>query len=127
MMKALLAATGVIETATGITLLAVPAWLVSILLGAPLDTCTGPVLARLAGTALVSLGIACWMGSRDAQSRAAVGIVVAMLVYNLAAVVLLLSVRFGAGMNGMGLLPVAALHAALAAWCVGCLRTAGTK
>jgi hypothetical protein len=47
-----------------------------------------------------------------------------MLLYNLAAVVLLVSLRYGVGMTGMGLLPASALHAALAVWCIACLRAA---
>ena len=124
MTKALLPATAIIESATGIALLAAPASLASILLGAPLDTSAGLVVARLAGTALLALGIAGWFGSRDAQSRTAAGLVAAMLLYNIAAVVLLVSARFCLGMTGMGLLPVAVLHTALAAWCVAGLRTA---
>jgi hypothetical protein len=81
-------------------------------------------VARLAGAALLSLGVACWFGSRDTQSRAAIGIVAAMLLYNLAAVALLVSLRYYAGMTGMGLLPASALHAVLAVWCIACLRAA---
>jgi hypothetical protein len=123
-MKALLITTAISEITTGIALLAVPALLVSILLGATLDTSAGLAVARLAGAALLSLGVACWFGSRDTQSRAAIGIVAAMLLYNLAAVALLVSLRYYAGMTGMGLLPASALHAVLAVWCIACLRAA---
>jgi len=122
--KALLTATAIIETAAGIAMLAVPASLTAILLGAPLDEPAGLVVARFAGSAMVSLGVACWFGRRDVQSRAAVGIVAGMLIYNIAAAVLLASARFWLGMSGLGLLPLAALHAALAVWCIACL-TAG--
>jgi hypothetical protein len=127
MMKALLITTAIIETVTGIALLAVPALLASILLGSTLDTPAGLVVARIAGASLVSLGVACGCASRDSQSRSVLGIVAAMLFYNLAAVVLLLGARLGAGMTGMGLLPVSALHAALAVWCIGCLRADGYR
>ena len=121
-METMLKTTAIIEATTGIVLLAAPAWLASILLGAPLDTAAGLVVARLAGTALLALGVACWLGSRDVQSRAAVGIVAAMLLYNLAAVVLLGSAHFCVGMTGIGLIPAAVLHTALAVWCIACLR-----
>lgn len=127
MVRALLVVTAIIECATGMALMAVPAWLASILLGAELGSPASRVVARLAGAALLSLGVACWQGSRDVQSRAAVGIVAAMLVYNVAAVVTLVSARFCKGMAGMGLVPVAVLHAALAGWCVACLRTTRAK
>lgn len=121
-MKKLLMVTAIIEITTGIALLAVPALLASILFGDGLNTSAGLAVARVAGAALVSLGLCCCFGSRDAQSRAAIGIVAAMLIYNIAVVVLLVSLRYGAGMTGMGLLPASALHAALAVWCIACLR-----
>jgi len=121
-MRKLFITTAIIEMGVGIVLLAVPALLTPILLGGSLDTSAAVVVARLAGAALVSLGVACVFGSRDSQSRTAVGIVAAMLLYNIAAVVLLVSARFCLGMTGIGLLPVSALHAALAVWCIACLR-----
>ena len=122
-MKAFLAATTIIEIATGIALMALPEVVVSILLGAPPGTTAGVIISRLAGAALLSLGIACWSGSRDAQSRAARVIAAAMLLYNIAATGLLLSARYGAGMSGVGLVPAAVLHAAFGVWCVVCLRS----
>ena len=119
--KALLTTTAIVEVAVGIPLVAVPAWLAPILLGATLDGSAGLVVARIAGSALVSLGVVCWYGRRDSQSRPAVGIVAGMLFYNIAAGVLLASARFWLGMSGMGLLPAAALHIALAVWCIACL------
>jgi hypothetical protein len=113
-MYAMLKTTAIIEIPTGIALLAAPAWLASTLLGAPLDTSPGLALARLAGAAILSLGVACWVGSGDARSRATIGLVAAMLLYNPAAVALLVSARFHLGMTGMGLMPVAAMHAGLA-------------
>jgi len=123
-MKNLLGISAIAELATGISSLAAPALLSQILLGSTLDTVAGLALARVPGVALVSLGLACWFGSRDTHSRASLGIVAAMLVYNLGVFALLVSLRYGAGMTGMGLLPVSALHVALAVWCIACLRMA---
>ena len=122
-MKKLFMVTAIIEITTGIALLAVPALLASILLGGDLSTSAGLVVARLAGAALLSLGVACWFGSRDARSRAAVGIVAAMLLYNLAAVAVLVYASVGLGLSGIGLWPAAVLHLALAVWCIACHRT----
>jgi hypothetical protein len=126
-MKALLIATATLGVAAGTALIAVPARVASLLLGSALDSPGGAVLARVGGAALLSLGIVCSLGSRDARSRAAFGIVAAMLLYNLAAVALFLSARYGAGMTGMGLLPASALHAAMALWCLACLREAWAR
>jgi hypothetical protein len=122
-MKPLLLISALIEITTGVALLVVPALLAPILIGAELDTPAGLAVARVAGGALLSLGIACWFGSRDAQSRAAAGIVVSMLVYNLAAATLLLALRFYVGLAGIGLLPAAVMHAALAVWCIVVVNT----
>jgi len=125
MMEKLLRVSAVIEIATGTVLLAVPAQLISILLGGTLDAPAGTAVARIAAAAMISLGIACWLGSRDTGNQAAAGIVVGMLVYNFSIVVLFLSLRFGNGMTGIGLLPVAALHAVLGVWCISTLRKRG--
>jgi high-affinity Fe2+/Pb2+ permease len=122
MKKTLLLFSAIVEIPVGIVLLVAPAWLAAILLGAPLDTSAGLVMARLAGIAVLSLGVACGFGSRDAQSRAATGVVVALLFYNVAVIVLLLSSRCCDSMTGSGLLPASAFHTALAVWCIACLR-----
>ena len=55
-MKLLLIIAAVIEAVTGLALLLIPTVAVSALLGAPLDTATGLVAARIAGAALVAMG-----------------------------------------------------------------------
>lgn len=122
--KNLLVVTAAIEIPAGVALLAIPGLLVPALLGAALGASAGVAVARLAGAALLALGVACGLGSRDPGTRAATAIVAGMLVYNLAAAVLLTSLRLGAGMNGKGLLPAVVLHLALAVWCIASLRSA---
>ncbi len=51
----------VAEAATGLALLVAPALVVRLLIGAETAGITGPV-ARVAGIALVGLGLACWPG-----------------------------------------------------------------
>lgn len=121
-MKTLLVLTVALEGTTAFALLAAPSLVVDLLLGVPLDTPAGLAIGRLAGVALLALVVTCWSASRDVTSRAAAGVVRAMLVYNVGAVALLGYCRCCAGMSGMGLVPAAVLHAALAAWCVACLR-----
>lgn len=121
-MRALLIATAGLEAAAGVALLASPVLPVSILLGAPLDSPAGSVVARVAGAALLALGLACWRARNDSHSRGAAGIITAMLFYNVAAVAVLAYARLGAGLSGIGLWPAVILHAALAVWCVTALR-----
>ncbi len=122
-MKNLLIVTAGMEAATGLALLVLPSLVASLLLGASLDTPSALVVARVAGAALLSLGVACWLARNDERSRAAAGVVTAMLLYNTAAVSVLVYAGVGLALSGIGLWPAVLLHAALAAWCVACLRT----
>ena len=121
LMKSLLIVTAAVETATGLALLGLPLLVVSLLLGGSLDTPVAPVVARMTGAALLALGVACWLARNDEKSRAAVGVVTAMLLYNIAAVSVLAFAGIVAGLSGVGLWPAVLLHAALAAWCIASL------
>jgi hypothetical protein len=119
-MKILLIVTAVLEAATGLALVLSPSMPASLLLGASLDT-PGLVVARVAGAALLALATACWLARNDPQSRAATGLIAAILLYNLAAVAVLVHAGLGLGLSGIGLWPAVVLHAVLGVWCVACL------
>jgi pyridoxal biosynthesis lyase PdxS len=121
-MKSLLIVTAAAETATGLALLGVPSLVVSLLFGGSLDTPAVLAVARITGAALISIGLACWLARNDPQSRAAAGVIAALSFYNAAAVVVLVHAGLGLGLSGIGLWPTVVLHAALAVWCVACLR-----
>src|SRR5947199_6618123 len=119
-MKRFLTLTAIIEAATGLALIAVPTIVVRLLLGAEISGASIP-LGRVAGAALLALGVACWLARDDTQSRAARGLVVAMLIYNIPATAVLAFAGIGLGLHGVALWPAVVLHAAMALWCIVCL------
>jgi len=122
MIKYLLTLTAVIETGTGLVMVMSPSLLATLLLGSSLDTPAAMTIGRVAGAALITLGVACWLARKDTRSRAATGLVAAMLLYNLAAVSILASTGIGRGPAGIALWPAVILHTTMAVWCIACLR-----
>ena len=116
-MKRLLTLTALIETATGLGLILMPLVVVRLLLGSELLG-AGISLGRLTGVALLTLGIVCWLASSDTQSCAARGIVTAMTLYHIGAVLILACAGLQLPAVGIGLWPAVILHAAMAVWCV---------
>jgi hypothetical protein len=112
-MRLLLALTAVFESATGVALLAAPALVAHALLGAEIGAAGLPV-GRLAGAALLALGVACWVGREDGSSRT---LVVAMGVYNVGAVIVLGAAGLQFATAGVVLWGAVVLHAALTVWC----------
>jgi hypothetical protein len=119
--KALLIVTALIEVGTGVALLVVPSLTAEFLLGEGLSSSQALVVARVAGVALLSVGVACWLG-RNGERRAHSGLVAGMLIYNLGVPILLLHGWMASALEGPGLWPASGLHTALAVWCVVCLR-----
>lgn len=118
MMKKLLTVTAIFESLTGLNLIAAPALLASLIFGSPLDTPTSVMVGRVAGAALLALGIACWAMRIDSLGKAARGFVGAMLFYNIAVILLLVySLMESVGM-GVAFYPVIIVHAMLAIWCI---------
>lgn len=97
-----LAAVG--ETATGLALLLVPSLVGQLLLGAEL-TGIAVTVARVAGIALVGLGIACWPGPPR----------IGMLIYSAAVTLYLAYVGLSGGSTGLLLWPAVVVHVVLTA------------
>jgi len=102
-MKSALVFAAVGEAATGLALLVVPSLVGQLLLGVELAGIAIAV-ARVAGIALVALGIACWPGPPR----------LGMLAYG-AAVTLYLACLGFVGVGGILLWPAVVLHAILTA------------
>ena len=94
----------VAEAATGLALLIVPSLVGQLLLGAEL-TGLAVTVARVAGIALIALGVACWPGTPLAG----------MLTYSAAVTLYLAYVGLAGGLSGILLWPAVVLHVILTA------------
>ena len=90
------------EAATGLTLLIVPSPVAHLLLGEELAGVAIPV-ARVAGIALIALGIVCWPGPP----------LVGMLTYSAVVAIYLAYLGLAVGMTGVFLWPAVGLHLVL--------------
>ncbi len=120
--KPLLIVKAAVETLAGLALVAFPSMAVSFLTGQGLAEPGGKVLGRIAGVALLALGISCWLTYQESQSRAAVGLIWALLFYDGSVVGILLVAYLGVGLFGIALWPAVLLHSGLGMWSVLCLR-----
>jgi phosphotransferase system glucose/maltose/N-acetylglucosamine-specific IIC component len=118
---ALLLITAVGESATGLFLLLLPAVPLRLLLG----LATAPetlLVARVAGTAIIAIGVASGMARDDGGSPALRAVLTGILVYDVAVAVVLAYAGIGLGLSGILLWPAVLVHVALAVWCVLVLR-----
>jgi hypothetical protein len=108
-MKQLLSFTAAVEGATGLALMGYPPLVTLLLLGHRVSG-PGTALGRVAGFALLSLGLACWpagdVGGWSPSHRA-------MLTYNLLVALYLLRLGIGGEFVGKLLWPAFVLHAVL--------------
>jgi len=121
-MKRFLTLTAIIEAATGLGLILVPAMVVRLLLGAEISGASIP-LGRVTGVALLALGVACWFARSEVQNRAARGLPSAMMLYNVGVILILGAAGLQSRPVGIALWPAVILHAAMSVWCVASLRS----
>jgi len=118
-MKSILTLTALIEGFTGLALVTMPSFVVSILLGTSLTEINAILIARLAGAALITIAIACWLSRSSLQSAV---LVKAMLAYNVFSVALLVYSELVERISGPGIWPAVLLHFGLLIWCLLSLR-----
>jgi hypothetical protein len=111
-MNRFFAVTAAIEAGAGLGLLALPDVAVKLLLGAGISGASVP-LGRVAGVALLALGVASWL----ARGQVASALTSAMLLYN-CGVAAVLAMAGVSGMTGVLLWPAVALHSVMAVWSV---------
>ena len=101
-MRRVLVLAAVSEAATGVALLLVPSLVGQLLLGTELAGIAVTV-ARVAGIALVALGVACWPGTP----------LLGMLTYSAAVTLYLAYLGLAGGLTGILLWPAVVVHATL--------------
>ncbi len=120
--KLMFIVTAAIEAGAGLALMVFPAVPVSLLLGTSLDSIGGLLVARVAGAALLALGLACWLARNDDQSRTSAALIAAMSLYNVVAVAIFIYAGTALELSGIGMWPAVLLHLAMAIWCLACLK-----
>jgi riboflavin transporter FmnP len=118
--KPLLALTALGEAVTGLVLLVYPPIVVQLLFDAEIAG-VGVVMARIAGAALLAIGVACWLARNDTGRPAQLGLITGALIYDIAAAALLAYAGLFMDMAGIALWPGIVLHAGLAFWCLACI------
>ena len=98
-----------LEVTTGLALIFDPQVVTRLLLGADLPG-AGIAVGRVAGIALLSLGLACWISRQDVDSTAALR---AILAYNLLVAAFFLFLGLAGELVGILLWPAFAIHAVL--------------
>jgi hypothetical protein len=107
--RTILGIAAALEAVTGLFLLALPHLVAKLLLGTDVSG-VSIVIGRVAGIALVSLGVGCWLGRQEAGGGWALS---AMLLYNILATAYLAYVGIATEFVGLLLWPAVAVHAVL--------------
>lgn len=96
------------EALTGLGLVVSPSLVIGLVFGATVEG-AGIIACRLAGLALIGLGLACWPGPGGKPAQ------LGMLVYSLAAAIYLAGIGFGIGGDATGIMlwPAAVAHAVI--------------
>jgi hypothetical protein len=121
--RTLLRTTAILESATGLALLIAPELVARLLLSTQLLATAALLVARIAGAALLAIGLSCWLEGRRPPAVPVTGLVAGLLAYNTLVSALLGYAALANGLRGVGLWPVCALHLALALWCALVIRT----
>ena len=107
--RSVLGIAAAVEAVTGLLLIVVPHLLAKLLLGAEV-TGVAVVIGRVAGIALLSIGVGCWFGRQEATGGWALA---AMLLYNVLVTLYLALVGLGTEFVGVLLWPAVVVHAVL--------------
>ena len=104
------------EASIGLGLLFLPFVPFALLLGLESVTVDAIFVGRIAGAALLAIGVASWIARTDELSRSLFGLLIGILLYNTAVSILLVYAGAVLKMTGVMLWPTVAFHAILAVW-----------
>jgi hypothetical protein len=111
-LKNLLRISSVAEATTGFAAIIIPSIVIQLLFGVEVSG-VALTISRLAGIALLSLGIACWPGEHFMQAFRA------MSLYNLLVAIFFIYIGLSSSFVGILLWPAGILHLALAVLLIG--------
>jgi uncharacterized membrane protein YobD (UPF0266 family) len=114
--KLFLVVVAAVEAATGLGLLLLPSVAFALLLGLDSAAVEAIFVGRIAGTALLAIGVASWMARRDRVSHSLFGLLIGILIYNTGVSILLVYSAAVLKMTGVVLWPTVLFHALLAIW-----------
>ena len=123
--KWLLIVTAFVEVGAGLSLLVLPSIPLALPLGVSSAAPDALIIARIAGAALLAIGVGSWLARSEPYGPAQMGVLNGVLLYNVAVTALLAYSGSVLRMVGIALWPAVVLHTALAVWCVACLRGGG--
>ncbi len=87
----------IVELPIGLLLLIIPAFISHQLLGVETSSVFENTIARVAGVAITSLAISCWLSRNNTKIDSQRPVIAAMLFYNLAVAILLINYWIAAG------------------------------
>ncbi len=123
--RLLLIVTAVVESATGAALLIAPSLTAELMLGAGLDSPASVMVGRVTGSALISIGLICWLERDRVPGGSRGGLVIGLLAYHISIPVLLTYAAVVENLSGIAFWPGIGLHSVLTIWCVTSLRSSG--
>jgi hypothetical protein len=126
MRVAFLWVTAAVEGVLGLFLVMLPDRPLTLLIGADNLAPETLLVGRFAGVALLAIGVVSGLARDDGGSPALRAVLAGILTYDVAAAALLVYAAIVMQMAGPVLWPAVVLHAALAVWCVLCLRAQTT-
>jgi hypothetical protein len=105
-----------VEVSIGLGLLFLPTIPFALLLGLEKSPAEAILVGRIAGAALLAIGVASWKARTDEPNSSQYGLLIGVLIYNAAVSVLLVYADLVLKVSGGMLWPTVVFHGVLAAW-----------